>query len=77
MAAAALTYLKSGTPRQISESVAISLKSLLGLACDPAAGLVEVLCVKRNVIGAVNVLTSADMALAGIESAIPTDQVMP
>lgn len=76
MAAAALTYLKSGTPQQISESVAISLKSLLGLACDPVAGLVEVPCVKRNVIGAVNALSSADMALAGIESAIPADQVI-
>lgn len=76
MAAAALTYLKSGSPQQISESVAISLKSLLGLACDPVAGLVEVPCVKRNVIGAVNALTSADMALAGIESAIPADQVI-
>lgn len=76
MAAAALTYLKSGNPQQISESVAISLKSLLGLACDPVAGLVEVPCVKRNVIGAVNALTSADMALAGIKSAIPADQVI-
>lgn len=76
MAAAALTYLKSGSPQQISESVAISLKSLLGLACDPVAGLVEVPCVKRNVIGAVNALTSADMALAGIKSAIPADQVI-
>lgn len=76
MAASALTYLKCGTSQQISESVAISLKSLLGLACDPVAGLVEVPCVKRNVIGAVNALTSADMALAGIESAIPADQVI-
>lgn len=76
MAAAALTYLKSGSPQQISESVAISLKSLLGLSCDPVAGLVEVPCVKRNVIGAVNALTSADMALAGIKSAIPADQVI-
>lgn len=76
MAAAALTYLKSGSPQQISESVAISLKSLLGLACDPVAGLVEVPCVKRNVTGAVNALTSADMALAGIKSAIPADQVI-
>lgn len=76
MAAAALTYLKSGSPQQISESVAISLKSLLGLACDPVAGLVEVPCVKRNVLGAVNALTSADMALAGIKSAIPADQVI-
>lgn len=76
MAAAALTYLKSGSPQQISESVAISLKSLLGLACDPVAGLVEVPCVKRNVTGAINALTSADMALAGIKSAIPADQVI-
>ena len=54
----------------------MALKNLLGLVCDPVGGLVEVPCVKRNVIGAVNALSSADMALAGIVSAIPTDQVI-
>ncbi|MBQ2276217.1 MAG: L-serine ammonia-lyase, iron-sulfur-dependent, subunit alpha [Lachnospiraceae bacterium] len=76
MAAGALVYLKGGSPNQIAQGAAIALKGLLGLACDPVAGLVEVPCVKRNVLGAVNALTSADMALAGIESAIPVDQVI-
>lgn len=56
--------------------VLFALKSLLGLVCDPVAGLVEVPCVKRNVIGAVNAITSCDMAMAGIESAIPVDEVI-
>ena len=76
MAAAALVYLKGGTKEQISNASAIALKNLLGLVCDPVGGLVEVPCVKRNVIGAVNALSSADMALAGITSAIPADQVI-
>lgn len=76
MAAGALVYLRDGSPEQICHAVAISLKNLLGLVCDPVAGLVEVPCVKRNVMGAVNALTSADMALAGIESFIPADQVI-
>ena len=54
----------------------MALKNLLGLVCDPVAGLVEVPCVKRNVIGAMNALSCADMALAGIESRIPPDQVI-
>ena len=54
----------------------MALKNLLGLVCDPVAGLVEVPCVKRNVIGAMNALSCADMALAGIQSAIPTDQII-
>ena len=55
---------------------AMALKNLMGLVCDPVAGLVEVPCVKRNVVGAVNALAAADMALAGIESIIPADQVI-
>ena len=55
---------------------AIALKNLMGLVCDPVAGLVEVPCVKRNVIGAVNAISAADMALAGIESRIPVDEVI-
>ncbi|MCI9147855.1 MAG: hypothetical protein HFG73_06260 [Hungatella sp.] len=75
MTAGALTALKGGSNDQIAHAAAMALKTLLGLVCDPVAGLVEVPCVKRNVIGAVNAMTSADMALAGITSAIPADQV--
>ena len=57
-------------------AVAMALKNLMGLVCDPVAGLVEVPCVKRNVIGAVNAVSAADMALAGIESRVPVDQVI-
>ena len=60
----------------MANAVAIALKNLMGLVCDPVAGLVEVPCVKRNVIGAMNALSSAEMALAGICSAIPADEVI-
>lgn len=76
MAAGALVYLKGGNEEQICDGAAIALKALLGLVCDPVAGLVEVPCVKRNVIGAVNAMTAADQALAGIRSFIPADQVI-
>ena len=76
MAAGALVYLKGGNNSQIMHAAGMALKNLLGLVCDPVAGLVEVPCVKRNVIGAVNALSSADMALAGITSRIPPDQVI-
>lgn len=76
MAAAALVHLRGGTPEQMAHACAMALKNLLGLVCDPVAGLVEVPCVKRNVIGAVNALSCADMALAGIRSAIPCDEVI-
>lgn len=76
MAAGAVTALRGGTQRQISHAAAMALKNLLGLVCDPVGGLVEVPCVKRNVIGAVNALSAADMALAGIESRISPDQVI-
>lgn len=76
MAAGAITYLKGGTIDQAFNACAMSLKNLMGLVCDPVGGLVEVPCVKRNVIGAVDALTAADMALAGIESQIPVDQVI-
>ncbi len=69
-------FLQGGDEEQISHGAAMALKNLLGLVCDPVAGLVEVPCVKRNVIGAVNALSSADMALAGITSRIPPDQVI-
>lgn len=76
MAAGALVYLRGGSCEQILAAVAMSLKNLLGLVCDPVSGLVEVPCVKRNVIGAVNAMSAADMALAGIQSMIPADQVI-
>lgn len=76
MAAGAMTYLQGGTPEQIIHASAISLKSLLGLVCDPVAGLVEVPCVKRNVIGAINAMSATDMVMAGILSRIPPDQVI-
>ena len=76
MAAGALTALGGGTPSQITHAAAMALKNLLGLVCDPVGGLVEVPCVKRNVIGAVNAISAADMALAGIESRIPVDEVI-
>ena len=76
MAAGALVFLRGGSCDAIVQSAAMSLKNLLGLVCDPVSGLVEVPCVKRNVIGAVNAMSAADMALAGIKSMIPADQVV-
>ena len=76
MAAAALTYLRGGDAQACAHASAMALKNLMGLVCDPVAGLVEVPCVKRNVIGAACALTSADMALAGVRSAIPPDEVI-
>ena len=76
MAAGALTYLQGGNCEQIATAAAMAMKNLLGLVCDPVAGLVEVPCVKRNVIGTVNAISAADMAMAGITSRIPPDQVM-
>lgn len=76
MAAGALVAIRGGSGEQICHAVAMALKNLLGLVCDPVAGLVEVPCVKRNVIGAVNAVSAADMALAGIQSRIPVDEVI-
>jgi len=76
MAAAAAVEIMGGTPRMVSHACAISIKSILGLVCDPVAGLVEVPCIKRNAIGAANAIAAADMALAGIESVIPADEVI-
>ncbi|MCI2058692.1 MAG: L-serine ammonia-lyase, iron-sulfur-dependent, subunit alpha [Oscillibacter sp.] len=76
MAAGALTALRGGSAEQICDAVAMALKNLLGLICDPVAGLVEVPCVKRNVVGAVNAVSCADMALAGVTSRVPVDQVI-
>lgn len=76
MAAGMLVYLQGGTNEQVKSAVAMALKNVLGLVCDPVAGLVEVPCIKRNVMGAVNAVNSADMALAGIMSRIPADEVI-
>ncbi|WP_153124111.1 L-serine ammonia-lyase, iron-sulfur-dependent, subunit alpha [Peribacillus tepidiphilus] len=76
MAAAAIVEMAGGTPSQCAEAMAITLKNMLGLVCDPVAGLVEVPCVKRNAMGAANAMVAADMALAGITSRIPCDEVI-
>ena len=76
MAAGALTSLRGGDPQQIGHAAAMALKNLMGLVCDPVAGLVEVPCVKRNVVGSVNAVSCADMALAGVGSRIPVDEVI-
>ncbi|KIV50024.1 L-serine ammonia-lyase, iron-sulfur-dependent, subunit alpha [Aneurinibacillus migulanus] len=76
MAAAAIVEMAGGSAEQSAQAVAIALKNMLGLVCDPVAGLVEVPCVKRNAMGAANAMVAADMALAGIRSAIPTDEVI-
>ena len=76
MGAAALCYLGGGDAQAVCHAAAIAIKSMLGLVCDPIAGLVEVPCVKRNAAGAMIALSSADMALAGIRSAVPPDEVI-
>ncbi|PAF17377.1 L-serine ammonia-lyase, iron-sulfur-dependent, subunit alpha [Terribacillus saccharophilus] len=76
MASAAVVEMAGGTPEQSAEAFAITLKNMLGLVCDPVAGLVEVPCIKRNAAGASNAIVSADMALAGITSRIPCDEVI-
>lgn len=76
MAAGAVTFLEGGDEEDIVHGAALALKNMLGLTCDPVAGLVEVPCIKRNVAGAVNAVTSSQMVLAGIRSAIPPDEVV-
>lgn len=76
MAAGAAAALLGGTPEQMAHAAAMAMSALLGLVCDPVAGLVEVPCVKRNVAGAMNAVLYADMAMAGIESRIPPDEVI-
>ena len=76
MAAAALVFLMGGTAEMMADACAMAVKKLLGLVCDPVGGLVEVPCVKRNVIGAMDALSAAQMALAGITSRVPPDQVL-
>lgn len=76
MGAAAAVEAAGGTPQQAAEAFAMSLSNLLGLVCDPVAGLVEIPCIKRNVVGSVNALACADMALAGCTNKIPADEVI-
>lgn len=76
MAAAALVAARGGTPKQMAAACGMALQNVMGLVCDPVGGLVEVPCVKRNVMGAVNALSCADMALAGLDGGIPCDEVI-
>lgn len=76
MAAGAVTYLEGGTQESVIHAAALALKNMLGLTCDPVAGLVEVPCIKRNVSGAVNAVVSSQMAMAGIRSVIEPDEVI-
>ncbi len=68
--------MAGGTAEQVGHALALALKSTLGLVCDPVAGLVEVPCVKRNAFGAVQAVLAADLALSGVESVIPADEVI-
>ena len=76
MAAGGAVHLRGGSAEAVAHAAAMALNNLLGLVCDPVAGLVEVPCVKRNVSGAVVALSAADMALAGVRSRIPPDEVI-
>ncbi|MBR1913012.1 MAG: L-serine ammonia-lyase, iron-sulfur-dependent, subunit alpha [Treponema sp.] len=76
MASGALAELKGGSPSQIVTAAGFALQNLLGLVCDPVGGLVEIPCIKRNVIGCVNAASCADMALAGICAKIPADETV-
>ena len=76
MASGAAVFLMGGTNADIANACALTLSSMLGLVCDPVAGLVEVPCVKRNVTGAMNAAAAAEMTLAGIQTRIPPDEVI-
>ncbi|MEN6413399.1 MAG: L-serine ammonia-lyase, iron-sulfur-dependent, subunit alpha [Veillonellales bacterium] len=76
MAAGAVVEMLGGTPGQSAQALALALKNMLGLVCDPVAGLVEVPCIKRNAFATVHALVAAHMALAGIKSIIPADEVI-
>lgn len=76
MASAAVVELMGGTPKQALDAAAIVIKCVLGLVCDPVAGLVEIPCAKRNAMGAVNALAAADMVMAGVGSHIPFDDAV-
>ena len=76
MTAASLVQLAGGTAKQVVHAFALVMKNILGLVCDPVGGPVEIPCIKRNAIGVATAFAGADMALAGIESAIPPDEVI-
>ena len=76
MASAAVVEMMGGTPEQALSAAAIVVKNVLGLVCDPVAGLVEVPCAKRNIAGTVSALTTADLAMSGVYSKIPFDEVV-
>ena len=76
MCASALVQIMGGNIDEILNAAALALKNLLGLTCDPVCGLVEVPCVKRNVFTALHAVCAAELALAGIESKIPPDEVL-
>lgn len=76
MAAASLVELAGGTPEQSAHAFSLALKNMIGLACDPVAGLVEIPCITRNASGTANAIAAAEMALAGVESIIPADEVI-
>jgi len=75
-AMAAIVELAGGTPNMVEHAIAIAIKNILGLVCDPVAGLVEIPCIKRNASGVAGAFVAAELALAGIESAIPADEVI-
>ncbi|MFQ5891014.1 MAG: L-serine ammonia-lyase, iron-sulfur-dependent, subunit alpha, partial [Gemmatimonadota bacterium] len=76
MAAAAVTHLEEGTPEQVGQAIALTLQGMLGLICDPVAGLVEIPCAYRNATAAVQAIAAAEMALAGLDFPIPPDEVI-
>ncbi len=76
MAAAIITEILGGSSQQILNAVALALKNIMGLACDPIAGLVEVPCIKRNAFLAIHAVTASELALAGVESFVPLDEVV-
>lgn len=76
MAAAGVTEMRGGTPEQCINAAALALKNMLGLACDPLGGLVEVPCVKRNAIGATSAISASDLSMMGVKSFIPMDEVV-
>lgn len=76
MASAAVTHLEGGTSEQVGESIALTIQGMLGLICDPVAGLVEIPCAYRNATAAVQAVAAAEMALAGLDFPIPVDEVL-
>lgn len=76
MGAAAVVEMMGGSPKMSLDAAAIVLKNILGLVCDPVAGLVEIPCAKRNVAGAISALCTADLVMAGVESKIPFDDTV-